>query len=98
MKIISVVTLYMQLKDPIYRQGVYCAAAWYIVGLHYFAFIGRKKLVKSSEEEFAEREQAKALATSWAGAKSYLARLPPAEGGRQCAPLIFAAIPRIPSG
>lgn len=60
--LIAVVTLYMQLQDPVYRQGVYCAAAWYIVGLLYFALIGRKKLVKSPEEEFAERQRVGAAA------------------------------------
>lgn len=61
--VISVITLFMQLQDPVYRQGVYCAAAWYIVGLLYFALIGRKKLVKSPEEEFAERERMRVTST-----------------------------------
>jgi ethanolamine permease len=59
---IAVVTLYMQLQDPIYRDGVYCAAAWYAVGLIYFAIYGRHHLVKSPEEDFASTERAKAKA------------------------------------
>ncbi len=60
--VIAVITLYMQLKDPVYQNGVYCAAAWYLVGLLWFALVGRTKLVKSPEEDFAERERAKAKA------------------------------------
>jgi ethanolamine permease len=59
---IAVVTLYMQLQDPVYRDGVFCAAAWYAVGLVYFATYGRHHLVKSPEEEFASTERAKAKA------------------------------------
>lgn len=58
--LIALVTIYMQLQDPLYRQGVFCAAAWYVVGILYFALIGRKKLVKSPEEAFAEEQRAKA--------------------------------------
>jgi ethanolamine permease len=58
---IAVVTLFMQLQDPVYRYGVYFAAAWYAVGILYFAAIGRHKLVYSPEEEFAVRERQKAL-------------------------------------
>jgi ethanolamine permease len=41
--------------DPIYQQVVIGAAAWYGLGLLYFALYGRKRLVYSPEEEFAER-------------------------------------------
>jgi ethanolamine permease len=51
--VIALVTLYFQLKDPVYRTGVYGAAIWYFVGLLYFAFVGRHRLVLSPEEEFA---------------------------------------------
>ncbi|MEX1109965.1 MAG: amino acid permease [Dongiaceae bacterium] len=57
--VIAVVTLIMQLRDPVYQNGVYCAAAWYAVGILYFALIGRRRLVRSPEEEFAETERAK---------------------------------------
>jgi ethanolamine permease len=59
--VIAVVTLLMQLQDPIYRYGVYGAAIWYAVGILYFAAYGRKKLVYSPEEDFAVRERQKAL-------------------------------------
>ena len=51
--LIALVTLYYQLQDPVYRNGVYAAVAWYVLGVLYFAFIGRHKLVLSPEEEFA---------------------------------------------
>ncbi len=51
--VIALVTLYYQLQDPVYRNGVYAAAVWYVLGLLYFALVGRKRLVLSPEEEFA---------------------------------------------
>jgi ethanolamine permease len=60
--VIAAVTLIMQLQDPVYRNGVYCAAAWYAVGLVYFAVYARNHLVRSPEEEFATAERAKAKA------------------------------------
>lgn len=51
--LIAIVTLFMQLQDPLYRAGVYAALAWYVAGVLYFAVIGRHKLVLSPEEEFA---------------------------------------------
>jgi ethanolamine permease len=59
--VIAVVTLIMQLQDPVYRYGVYGAAIWYAIGILYFAAYGRKKLVYSPEEDFAVRERQKAL-------------------------------------
>jgi ethanolamine permease len=57
--LIAAVTLIMQLQDPVYRQGVYAAAVWYLICVVYFAAIGRKKLVLSPEEEFALSHRAK---------------------------------------
>ena len=51
--VIALVTLYFQLQDPLYRNGVYAALAWYVAGVIYFALIGRHRLVLSPEEEFA---------------------------------------------
>ncbi|HKR35907.1 MAG TPA: amino acid permease [Steroidobacteraceae bacterium] len=51
--LIALVTLYYQLQDPVYRNGVYAAVAWYVLGVLYFAFVGRHRLVLSPEEEFA---------------------------------------------
>jgi ethanolamine permease len=59
--VIAVVTLYMQLQDPVYQYGVYGAAIWYAVGIVYFALIGRHRLVYSPEEDFAVKERKKAL-------------------------------------
>jgi ethanolamine permease len=51
--VIALVTLYYQLKDPVYRNGVIGAAIWYVAGILYFAVVGRHRLVLSPEEEFA---------------------------------------------
>jgi ethanolamine permease len=51
--IIALVTIYMQLQDPVYLQGILFVAAWFAVGILYFAFFGRHKLILSPEEEFA---------------------------------------------
>jgi ethanolamine permease len=51
--VIAVVTLWYQFQDPLYRRGVNLVLAWYVLGVLYFAFIGRHKLVLSPEEEFA---------------------------------------------
>lgn len=53
--VIALVTLAMQLGDPVYRDGVIGAAIWYAAGILYFALIGRHRLVLSPEEEFALR-------------------------------------------
>lgn len=51
--IIALVTIYMQLQDPTYVAGVLWVAAWFAIGIVYFALIGRNKLILSPEEEFA---------------------------------------------
>ena len=51
--IIALVTIYFQLTDPLYRQGVIGVAIWYILAIVYFAAYGRKTLVLSPEEAFA---------------------------------------------
>ena len=51
--IIALVTIYMQLQDPVYVVGVLWVAAWFAVGIVYFALVGRHKLILSPEEEFA---------------------------------------------
>ena len=51
--VIALVTIYFQLSDPIYRNGVIGVAIWFAVGIAYFAAFGRHKLVLSPEEEFA---------------------------------------------
>ena len=51
--LIASVTLYFQLTDPVYQQGVMWVAIWFSIGIAYFALIGRKRLILSPEEEFA---------------------------------------------
>jgi ethanolamine permease len=51
--VIALVTLYYQLQDPLYRNGVYAVAGFYVLGLLYFALVGRNHLILSPEEEFA---------------------------------------------
>lgn len=50
---ICIVTLAYQFFDPLYRWAAIAAAAWYLIGLGYFAFYRRHRLVLSPEEEFA---------------------------------------------
>ena len=60
--LIATVTVYYQLTDPIYRQGVLWVAGWFGVGILYFTLIGRHRLILSPEEEFAlEHDKAQAL-------------------------------------
>ncbi len=56
--IIAAVTLYFQLTDPVYLQGVLWVALWFAVGIVYFALVGRKRLILSPEEEFAMEQAA----------------------------------------
>lgn len=56
--VIAALTLAFQLSDPAYREGVIGAALWYATGIVYFAAVGRHKLVRSPEEDFAMRQQA----------------------------------------
>jgi len=51
--VIGLATLYYQLTDPVYRQGVLGVSAWFAVGVLYFALVGRHRLVLSPEEAFA---------------------------------------------
>jgi len=41
------------ISDPVYQKVVIGSAIWFALGLLYFFFIGRHKLVRSPEEEFA---------------------------------------------
>ncbi|WP_110673825.1 amino acid permease [Salinicola sp. RZ23] len=51
--VIALMTIYFQLSDSTYRVGVIGVALWLAVGICYFAFIGRHRLILSPEEEFA---------------------------------------------
>ncbi len=52
--IIASVTLYVQLTgDPAYTRGVVWVAGWFAIGIIYFVFVSRHRLILSPEEEFA---------------------------------------------
>ncbi len=51
--IIGLVTLLYQIQDPNFFKGVIWVIVWFVVGIIYFALIGRHKLILSPEEEFA---------------------------------------------
>lgn len=55
--VIAVVTLVFLFLNPDYRLGVWGCAAWYGLGLAYFAFHARHQLILSPEEEFARRHR-----------------------------------------
>jgi len=57
--LISLVTLVWLFLNPDFRPGVIGVALWFITGLAYFAFYGRKTMVFSPEEEFAINSAAK---------------------------------------
>ena len=48
--LVALVSLYL---EPTYRPGVVGTAIWFLLGLVYFAIVGRHRLVLSPEEEFA---------------------------------------------
>ena len=51
--VIAVVSLVTMFTNEDYRPGLYGVAAYYILGVIYFAIAGRHRLVLSPEEEFA---------------------------------------------
>ena len=51
--VIALITLFYQLQDPNFSKGVIWVIAWCVVGIIYFALVGRNKLILSPEEEFA---------------------------------------------
>jgi ethanolamine permease len=62
--IVAAVTLVsLFVVDPIYQKVVIGAAVWYLLGIAYFAFVGRKQLKLSPEEQFA-LSQEKAVSSS----------------------------------
>ena len=52
---IAVVTLVTLFVNPAYNKGVVGAAAWFGLGVLYFALRGRHRLVLAPEEDFARR-------------------------------------------
>jgi ethanolamine permease len=53
--LIASITLVVLFLNPDYNKGVWGAAVWFALGLAYFAFYARKRLVLSPEEEFAQK-------------------------------------------
>lgn len=51
--VVCIVTLAYQFFDPVYRWAAVAATLWYVLGVAYFAFYRRHRLVLSPEEEFA---------------------------------------------
>ncbi|MEE4360834.1 MAG: amino acid permease [Pseudomonadales bacterium] len=51
--VIGITTLWFQLSDPVYRQGVLGVAVWFAAGIAWFALVGRHRLILSPEEAFA---------------------------------------------
>ncbi len=55
---VAAATLVSMFADPVYRDVALAAALWYALGLGWFALVGRRRLVRSPEEEFALRARA----------------------------------------
>lgn len=51
--LISAVTLVTLFLNPDYNRGILGAAAWFVLGIVYFAFYARKRLILAPEEQFA---------------------------------------------
>lgn len=51
--VIALVTLVFLFLNADYRVGVYGCAIWFALGLAYFAFYARHRMILSPEEEFA---------------------------------------------
>lgn len=51
--VIAAITLVTLFLNSDYRPGIWGAAAWFLLGIAYFAFYARGRLVLSPEEEFA---------------------------------------------
>lgn len=55
--LIALIALVFLLLNSDYRVGIYGCALWFGLGLLYFALVGRRRLVKSPEEDFAVRQE-----------------------------------------
>ena len=53
--VIAAMTLVFQLLDPVFVSGVLGVAAWFAVGIAWFAIVGRRRLVLAPEEAFAHK-------------------------------------------
>ncbi len=52
--LISLATFCILFTNPNYRPGIFGVAAWFLLGIAYFALHARKRLILSPEEQFAE--------------------------------------------
>lgn len=52
---IATVTLVTLFVNPAYNKGVVGASVWFLLGVIYFAFHGRRQLVLAPEEDFARK-------------------------------------------
>jgi ethanolamine permease len=52
--VVATLTLFTLFVNRAYRPGVIGAAVWFLLGIGYFAFHARKRLVLAPEEKFAE--------------------------------------------
>ncbi len=57
--VLAALTLGALFANVDYRKGVYGALAWFAVGVAWFAFVARHRLILSPEEEFAEEQRRK---------------------------------------
>ena len=53
--VIAATTLVFQLLDPVFVSGVLGVAAWFAIGIAWFAAVGRRRLVLAPEEAFAHK-------------------------------------------
>jgi ethanolamine permease len=51
--VIATVTLLFQLLDPVFATGVIWVGVWFVLGIVWFALVGRNRLVMAPEEAFA---------------------------------------------
>ena len=51
--VIAAVTLVFQLLDPVFAHGVLWVGVWFVLGIIWFALVGRHRLVLAPEEAFA---------------------------------------------
>ena len=55
--LIALVTLGTLFANAEYAKGVYGAVVWFVIGLAWFAFHARHRLILSPEEEFAQAQR-----------------------------------------
>jgi ethanolamine permease len=51
--VIAAVTLVSQLLDPVFAAGLFWVGVWFVLGIVWFALVGRSRLVMAPEEAFA---------------------------------------------